>query len=261
MTTKLFRSKRFAVCGCIISVLAVGISAPYAADDFKLRARLRRSNTTYHQIVELANMPAVQKELGLDAQEIERVKELKGDLQQEQRDDATQAGRLAGLQYGMIFSRKDLTDEQKDDKIAEVHLQAIEHHRKRMMRYATRLRRTLPEAKFKRLQQIWWQAISSEALEHPEIRNSLKLDEKQQDTIAESTEKYVREDHRLDQDFRGEISKEREVEFVKRLNEMTAEREAKSFGTLTEAQKAKYQALVGTPFDLRQLKSAPEKKP
>lgn len=258
---KAVRLMTVALYWCIVAVLIVSISVLHAADDFKLRARLRRANTTYHHIIDLANMPAVQKEVGLDAQEIERVKELKGDLQQEQRDDATQAGRLAGLQYGMIISRKDLTDEQKDDKIAEVHLQAIEHHRKRMLRYATRLRRALPEAKFKRVQQIWWQAISSEALEHPEIRNSLQLTEKQQDTIAKSTEKYVREDHRLNQDFRGEISKEREVEFVKRLNEMSVEREAKSFGTLTEAQKAKYQALVGKPFDFGQMKSAPAKNP
>ena len=87
------------------------------------------------------------------------------------------------------------------------------------------------------------------------------MDEKQRERIAESTAKHLRDSGRLNKEFRGKLDKDREVEFVKKLHELNVEREAKSFDTLTQAQKEKYQTLVGKPFDLGQMKSAPAEKP
>jgi hypothetical protein len=194
-------------------------------------------------IVRVAANPAVQKELGLDAEKSKQLSEIGQGYQ----------GELRTAMQGLGFSREafeGLSAEERREKMREMADKRQEATRKLDEQYTAKLAEALQPQQMERLQQIAWQAAGAEALADPKLVAALGLSKEQQDQLAAIRRDFAQQTREA---FRGDDSADREARFAK-IREFQDQRDAKLLAVLTSEQQDKYKELQGEPFDVSQLR-------
>lgn len=241
------KGKRLTIFTLITAAAVLLLDSPVQAQ----RGQRGRGRFGFRQqapsVVGLAANPAVQKELGLGAEQIEKV----GEVSQAYREE------LRNEMQGLGFSREDFQDlsgEERRQKIRELREKRATISRKLNEKYRAKLSEVLEAEQIERLKQIAWQAAGSAALSDPELVTALGLTKEQQDRLVAVSREYAQKTREL---FRGGFqggqggSREERFEKVRKLQE---EREAKQSEVLTEDQQKKLKQLQGKPFDVAQLR-------
>jgi hypothetical protein len=114
--------------------------------------------------------------------------------------------------------------------------------------FEAKLKETLDDDQIGRLKQILLQSQGIEALAEADVVKELGLTEEQTKKIADIRSEYERKQRGL---FRGDGN---QGDAFAKMGELGAERDAKAAEVLTAEQKAKFDALKGSPFDLSLLR-------
>jgi len=194
------------------------------------------SRTT--SLYSLAANDAVQKDLGVAGDAAARLRE----LSEQHRDALTKATSSLGIDFGELG---DLPQAERNAKLRAVSAQTAAITNQLHDEFQPRLAAILEPGQLERLKQIQLQAQGAEALATPAVAAALALSDEQQRKLAELSAEYQRRQDQLTGDFQQRFA---------RIRELNAERDKRAFALLTAAQKAKWDELIGKPFDLAALR-------
>ncbi len=169
-------------------------------------------------------MPAVQKELSLNDEQIEKVQSLVEDMGAKMRE------RFQDLQ--------NVPQEERREKMQAMMREMNEETSKS-------LKEILKDEQMKRYHQIRLQASGLEAFNDPEVASKLKLSDEQKEKINGITEDMrgqMREIFQTAQDDREGA--------MKKMGELRRESMEKATALLSEDQKAAWKELTGKPFEM-----------
>lgn len=185
---------------------------------------------------------AVQKELGLKQEQIDKVKQLVAEVREEWTQQVQAArGDLGGQQN---LSRKD-----RQKRMAEMQPKWAVISKNVNDKYCTRLAEILDKPQQVRLHQIAIQVAGSQAFQDAEVARDLGLTKVQQDRLAAVGKEYT---ERIAQ-LRSQRGHEDPAASFATMNELRQEQLAKSTEVLTKAQQTKFAKMTGKPFDVAQI--------
>jgi Spy/CpxP family protein refolding chaperone len=193
--------------------------------------------------LQLVNNDAVQKDLALKEDQVGKVKELGDQVREEMRAGGSGAGSFADFQ--------NLSQEERDKRIAEAQTRREESAKKINDKFLPLLSEILTEEQETRLQQIVWQANGVEALVDKELAAKLKLSNEQQDKLASLSKEYS--DKRAEM-FRGFRPGQGGQDAFAKMGELRETRDKNMNDVLTAEQKAELTKLKGKEFDVAQLR-------
>ena len=192
-------------------------------------------------VVSLAAIEAVQKDLEISADDVEKLKKLADVYRQDARSEFEKAGTGGG-------GFQNLTEEERTkllEKFAEI--------RKSLdAKFVPQLKEILTADQFTRLQQIQLQSQGNQALSSPEVVKALALTKEQQDQLKAVNEETGTKFREL---FTGGGGFNEETRT--KMQELGKERDAKLMAVLTDAQKEKFTSMKGKEFDVTQLQRGP----
>lgn len=186
----------------------------------------------------LLSSEAVQKELGLEGDSLDKAKGLREDFQAEFRKAMGDNG-FAGL--------RDLPEAERAAKMAELRTKMTAASAEVAKTMKTKVQAVLTPQQFERLQQIHWQAEGTGALNDAEVVKALGISQEQTDKIA-AIEKETREKQReLFRDGFNDGAREK-------LTALTKERNENTLAVLSAEQREKFTQLKGKEFDVDSLR-------
>jgi hypothetical protein len=194
------------------------------------------SRTT--SLYSIAANDVVQKELGLAGDEAAKLRE----LGEQYRDALTKATASLGIDFGELG---DLPQAERNARLRAVSAQTTTITNRLNDEFLPRLTVLLAPAQLERVKQIQLQAQGSEALTTPAVAAALQLTADQQRKLAELATEYQRRQDQLTGDFQQRFARSREL---------NAERDKRSMELLSADQKAKWNELIGKPFDVSVLR-------
>lgn len=186
----------------------------------------------------LAANAAVQKELAATEEQIAKLKTLSDEARAELREGM---GRVEGL--------RDLPEEERRAKFAEMAAKQAEAARKVEEKYKPKLAEVLDAKQVERLNQIALQAAGTQAYADPAVAKALKLTKEQQEKLA-SINKEASEKLRESFAPGGGGGEDR---FAK-MRELNAAREKDLAAVLSSEQTSELAKMKGKEFDLAQLR-------
>lgn len=188
-------------------------------------------------LLTLAANEAVQKELGVSADLASKLTSLRDDYRAAQQKEYQTAGiRFQDFQNLSADERQSLMR-----KMAEVNAKLNEE-------FTPQLQKLLSADQMARLKQIQLQAQGALALTtNDEVVRELQLTEEQRRKLTEVQNEYLRRQRDLFTD--GGDPQQR----FARIRDLNRERDDKLLAVLTDAQKQKFNAMKGEPFDVSQL--------
>jgi hypothetical protein len=189
--------------------------------------------------VQLAAHVAVQKELGLSGETTSKINALHENYLAAKREALDAAKLPTGAQIAQGLSREEMHKSRQ--KQADVSF-TLENE------FTPKLKELLSADQMKRLKQIQVQRQGTMALTVPEVASELALTEDQLKNLDDLREEQLR---KLQKALREDIGGG--GNYVAKRGEIAVEMENKSLELLTAEQKAKYEALKGSPFDISQL--------
>jgi len=185
----------------------------------------------------LLAMPAVQKELKLDDQQQEQVKELRGELQKQTRSP------FGGLSFQEI---QKLTQEERNKLFAEAQKKAEQFNKQA----DEKVGKILDAGQLERLEQLRLQREGVAAFNRPEIAKRLGLSEAQQAKIRKIQEEARRP---AAGGFPGpDATEEERREFFTRIQKQREKVQADILAVLTEEQQQKWSEMKGKEFKFPQ---------
>ena len=186
----------------------------------------------------LVSNAAVQKELGLNEEKADKLKDIAGDVQSEVREKMAESGiDFQGL--------RDLSPEEREKKMVEIRAKSAEIQKAVNDTFMPKVAEILDKAQLTRLREIAIQAAYASALSDAGVVKDLGLSKEQQDKIAA-----------IDKDFSGKLNGVPRAERFAKMAELRGEHLAKATEVLTKDQQAKFTEMKGKPFDLKQLQPA-----
>lgn len=195
-------------------------------------------------VLGLLSQEAVQKELGLSAETIEKGKKLVEEAGESMRAEMQKVVGEGGF--------RDLSDEQRREmqtKLAAA-TQALQ------AKYAPQVKALLTEEQFTRLQQIAWQAAGASALVDADLSKQLGLSKEQTDKVeAVIAESRTKQGELMREAFANRQGGEggQRGDFMTKIQELNKERDTKALDVLTADQKAAFEKAKGKAFDVSQL--------
>lgn len=192
-------------------------------------------------VISLAAEEAVQKDLGVSADDAAKLKKISDDYRQESRSEFEKAGFTGGFQNMSEEDRKKM-----GDKMTEIR-KTLE------AKFMPQLKEILTSDQFTRVQQIRLQAQGVQALSDADTVKALELSKEQQDKITALNEEYRKKFGEL---FTAGAGGNRD-EIRTKMQDMGKEREAKLTEVLTKPQQEKFASLKGKEFDLTQIQGGP----
>jgi hypothetical protein len=181
----------------------------------------------------LAELEAVQKEIGLEGNALAKYEKVIGSFQDEMKAEIEKAGAIQNLSQE---ERKAL-----NEKMIGV-MQKLQE------RYVPKLKEALTGAQIERLQQIQWQLLGSQAfVTDPELSKMLDITKEQQEELLT-----------INRDHVGIMRKLREgggnrQEVQRKRQELMKEYAGNLTDVLTKDQQEKFTKLKGKPFDVSLL--------
>jgi hypothetical protein len=183
----------------------------------------------------LLNSPAVQKELAVSEDKVEKLKDIATDARQEAQEKAQDAG----IDYRGL---RDLPEEEQAKKMAEYRTKSAEIQKTVNDTFMPKVAEILDKAQMTRLHEIAVQFAGPSALSDAGVVKDLGLSKDQQDKIAA-----------IDKDFAGKMRGVPRAELRAKMTELRGEHLAKATEVLTKDQQAKFTEMKGKAFDLKQL--------
>jgi hypothetical protein len=183
----------------------------------------------------LLSIAAVQKELGVNEEKAEKLKDISSDAEQEAREKMAEAG------FDPQAFR-DLSPEEREKKMVEVRAKSAEIQKVVNDTFMPKVAEILDKAQVARLHEIAIQAAYASALSDAGVVKDLGLSKEQQDKIAA-----------IEKDFSGKLQGVPRAERFAKMAELRGEHLAKATEVLTKDQQAKFTEMKGKPFDLKQL--------
>jgi hypothetical protein len=206
----------------------------------------------------LVQNPAVQKEIGLEGEAVERVQKIAGAY----RDEMMAESEKAGITFGGPQQFEGLSPEERETKMREMNEKRQAMMTKLNEKFMPQLKESLTAPQFERVQQISLQAAGSQALTRPDVAKTLDLTKEQQEKIAGINQEFMQKQAGLRGGRRGGglgaegPPPDFEAMMAKR-QELTKERDSQATEVLSKEQQEKYEKLKGKPFDVAQLMPGP----
>jgi hypothetical protein len=182
---------------------------------------------------------AVQKELGLEGDKLEKAKGLREEYQAEFRKAMPTDG-FAGL--------RDLPEAERAAKMAELRTKMTTASAEVAATMKPKVKEVLTAQQFERLQQIHVQAEGIRALNDADVVKSLDISKEQTDKIAAIEKESSDKRRELFRDGGNEGAREK-------LTALTKERDEKTLAVLSADQREKFSQLKGKEFDVASLRS------
>lgn len=193
-------------------------------------------------LTSLLTVEAVQKELGLSSEAVEKVKAIGESLRQ---DMTTEMANLGGGNF------REQTAEQRRETMAKME----ELRRTVQSKYLPKIKEILTAEQFTRLQQIEWQAAGTAALADPELAGALGLTGDQKERLATITREFAQKQRELmGEAFRAGGGGGGNREAFAKVQELAKERDSQALGVLNSDQQAQFASLKGPSFDVAQLR-------
>jgi hypothetical protein len=213
-------------------------------------------------VVMLAAQEPVQKEIGLDAEGVEKVRQILDSYMQESSAEWEKAG-FGPDTYRELAS---LAPDEQAARRQEIQEKSSTIQRRLTEKFVPQLKAALSRAQYERVQQIAWQAQGSRALldetrqgsGSSELAKLLEVTKEQQEKIAGIARDYDQKQTELRRSTFGEPGRARGAPqdfeaFRAKTREFDTERDAKSVEVLSKEQQERYSQLRGKPFDVAQL--------
>jgi hypothetical protein len=218
-------------------------------------------------IIGLAGNPAVQKEIGLEGEAVDKVQKIAMSFREEMMSAMQEAGLGGpgggGPGGGGRGQFQDLKPEERQAKMREMGEKRNEIMKKLNEKFMPQLKESLSGPQVERLQQINLQVAGSQALAGPGLVKSLELTSEQQEKITGINHDFQKKQQELAGGFgRGggggappdfEAMRER----MQKVQALVKERDAKAVEVLSSEQQEKYAKMKGKPFDVAQLQMGP----
>jgi hypothetical protein len=211
----------------------------------------------------LVQNPAVQKEIGLEGEAVDKVQKIAG----EYRDEMMAESERAGITFGGPQQFEGLSPEERETKMREMNEKRQAMMTKLNEKFMPQLKEALTAPQFERVQQIALQAGGSQALTRPDVVKSLEITKEQQQKISAINQEFMKKQNELrpggrggrgggggggsggpPPDFQGMMAK---------MQELTKERDSKAIEILSKDQQEKFEKMKGKPFDVAQLMQGP----
>jgi hypothetical protein len=206
----------------------------------------------------LVQNPAVQKEIGLEGEAVEKVQKIAGAFRDEMMAESEKAGITFGGQQ-----LEGLSPEERETKMREVTEKRQAMMAKLNEKFVPQLKEALTAPQFERVQQISLQAAGSQALTRPDVVKALDLTKEQKEKIAGVNEEFAKKLNELGPGGRGGRGGAGGggvggppadfQEMMAKRQELNKERDSKATEVLGKEQQEKYEKMKGKPFDLAQL--------
>jgi hypothetical protein len=229
------------------AVAAMTVSAAVAQEHH----RHGRHGGTAHgaSTLSLLGNEAVQKELALNADQTEKVKDLVAEVHAEWKQQMQAARGPAGGDENSQGERPHRSGEMRG-KFAEISKSVNE-------KFRARVAQILDGAQQTRLREIGLQIAGPRAFQDAEVARELGLTSQQQEQLAAVHHEYAEKFTELRQGGRqeGEGGRQNGEAFSK-MRGLRQEELTKSIGVLTPEQQTKFATMTGKPFDLSQLHQA-----
>jgi hypothetical protein len=191
--------------------------------------------------LQIAGNAAVQKELSLKPDQVEKIKDLSQDVREEMMSQLQSAGiDFAGM--------RDLSGEERAKKMAEIQAKMAEIQKGINEKFMPKLAEALDKAQLTRVHEIAIQAAGSQALLDAGVQKELAITGDQKEKIAS-----------INKDFSGKLAALRGSDPGERqakMHELSEEQTAKTTEILTKDQQAQFTKLKGKPFDTKLLRPA-----
>jgi hypothetical protein len=186
----------------------------------------------------LVGNAAVQKDLGVSEDKVEKLKDIAGDVRQE----ITEESQGAGIDFGSL---RDLQGEEREKKMAELRTKMAEIQKTVGDKFMPKVAEILDKTQMTRLHEIAIRAAGPSALEDASVVKDLGLSKEQQDKIAA-----------IKKDFSSKLGGVPRAERFAKMQELRDEELAKSTEVLSKDQQAKFTEMKGKAFDLKSLRPA-----
>lgn len=203
--------------------------------------------------LDLMNAEAVQRELGLQDEQINKIRELAQQVREERRAAFQNLGGPADFQ--------NLSPEERQQRFAQMQSRLQETNRKINEKFLPMLSEILTEQQEQRLQQIAWQVAGTQALLDPEVQRELKLSQEQIDKLNKINKETEDKLAEMRPQFgrgpgRGENTggPPNFQETFARIREITENRDKSFQEVLTAEQKSRWEQMRGKEFDVAQLR-------
>ncbi len=198
----------------------------------------------------LAANTAVQKELGLNEEQVAKIKTLNEEARAEMRSAFGPGGFGGGGQ--------DLSNEERQKRMNEAREKLAAAAKKVNEKVIPKLNETLTDSQRERLQQIGWQAAGAQALQDVKLGEELKLSKEQREQLAAISKEAADKQTELFGGGRGGPGAgggggDFQERFAK-MREMTEARDKKSSEVLTSDQREQLEKMKGKPFDVAALR-------
>lgn len=187
----------------------------------------------------LLRSEAVQKDLGLSAEAVEKITKLAEETQGQMRAEMEKLTGGGGFQ-----ALQNLSDEQRQ----EFQKKMLELTQKTQEKTQAALKDVLNAEQQTRLKQIGWQVAGPQAINDAEVAKELNLTDDQKKQLAAAGEEAT---SKLRELGRGEGDQQ---ERFAKMQEINKARDEKVAGVLTADQKAAFEKLKGKAFDVSQLR-------
>lgn len=187
----------------------------------------------------LVSNEAVQKELGLNDEQIAGIRKLAEESRAE----------LRGA-FGDFAALRNLPEAERTAKMAELRTKMEENAKKINEKVAPKLNELLTEAQRDRLKQLQRQSAGVSALLQAELQEALKLTQEQNDKLAAIMKSAEEKQTELRRKAMGGEARE----IFSQMREARDARDRELAGVLTEEQTKQYDAMKGKPFDMAQLR-------
>jgi hypothetical protein len=164
----------------------------------------------------------------------------------EKQADERRAAREQQGQGGRGFGDfQNLTEEERNERIAQFRKDAAEREKKTREQIAT----VLDDAQMKRLREIWVQTLGVGALSNEEVAAELKITDLQKEEIADTQQEAGGEMFEKLRELGQQQDGDEAARNAKR-DELRKEMEEKVLANLNDDQRKQFEAMKGTKFDL-----------
>jgi hypothetical protein len=185
---------------------------------------------------------AVQKELALNPEQADKVKQLVAEVHEEWSQQMQAAG-------GTSRGDRDQSKEDRQTHFAEMRTKMADISKSVNEKFGSRIAAILDQPQQARLREIAIQVAGTQAFEDADVARDLGLTKEQHEQLAavhhEYTEKFAQ--------LRSESGERHSKDGFAKLHELRQEELAKSVSVLTQPQQEKFATMKGKPFDLAQL--------
>jgi len=187
----------------------------------------------------LVSNEAVQKELGLNDEQVAGIRKLAEESRTELRGS-----------FGDFAALRNLPEAERTAKMAELRTKMEENAKKVNEKIAPKLNELLTEAQRDRLKQLQRQSAGISELLQAELQETLKLTQEQKDKLAAIMKSAEEKQAEMRRKAMGGEARE----IFSQMREAREARDKELAGVLTDDQAKQYDALKGKPFDTAQLR-------